>query len=159
MHKHNQKSPWFPRISDLRRIDAREIGSAYGDEIAGAERASLAPRALHATERDLLVAVACGVDQDEEAWSSVIRAYEMICFEGCAHRARLTIAKSSNRKNNFTRTENCHYWYCPTGHMALDTWHLPPPAALDAIHPWHLSTAILRMSLFRENDTLTTGWV
>ncbi len=84
VHEHIQKSPWFPRIADLRRIAARENGSA-GDE------QPLDPRALYAAERDLLAAFAtseAGEDLDEDAWVSLINAYELIGFDECAQRSR-----------------------------------------------------------------------
>ncbi len=85
-HEHIQVSPWFPRIADLRRIAARETGSA------DTEQASHDPRTLYAAERDLMAAFARGEDLDEDAWISLIKAYELIGFEECAQRSRQRLA-------------------------------------------------------------------
>jgi hypothetical protein len=87
VHEHIQKSPWFPRVSDLRHIARREVGFVIFDNIPWPLSDSLNPRTLFANERDLIAAFARGEDLDHEAWFFLIIGYEMIGFLECAHRS------------------------------------------------------------------------
>lgn len=88
VHEHIQKSPWFPRVADLRRIALREMGSLSADDAQDHMAPALQPRALRAIEIELMADFAHGEDLDEHAWFLLINGYETIGFGESAHRNR-----------------------------------------------------------------------